>query len=111
MPRGLPSLAATPENGGPADNMPDPLAARLKSIIVDTLRLEGVTPDQIKDEEPLIGSGLALDSVDVLELVLKIEKDYGIKIASSEESKKALVNVAALCAFIRERADPARLPS
>jgi acyl carrier protein len=90
--------------------MPDPLATRLKHLIVDILRLEGVKPEDLKDEEPLIGSGLALDSVDMLELVLKIEKDYGIKIKSAEESRAALASVASLAAFIRERADPGRLP-
>lgn len=91
--------------------MPDPLASRLKHLIVDILHLEGVKPEDIKDEEPLIGSGLALDSVDMLELVLKIEKDYGIKIKSAEESRSALASVASLVAFIRERADPQRLPA
>jgi acyl carrier protein len=89
--------------------MADPLSARLKVLIVDLLRLEGVRPEDIKDDEPLIGSGLSLDSVDILELVLKIEKDYGIKIGSSEESREALASVASLAAFIRERADPERL--
>lgn len=89
--------------------MPDSLHARLKTMIVDILRLEGVAPEDIKDDEPLIGSGLSLDSVDMLELVLKIEKDYGIKIKSSEESKQALSSVASLATFVRERADPARL--
>lgn len=91
--------------------MSDPLSARLKTLIVDLLRLEGVKPEDIKDEDPLIGSGLSLDSVDILELVLKIEKDYGIKIGSSEESRRALASVASLAAFIRERADPSRLPT
>lgn len=91
--------------------MPDPLASRLKHLIVEILHLEGVKPEDIKDEEPLIGSGLALDSVDMLELVLKIEKDYGIKIRSAEESRMALASVATLATFIRERADPKSLPT
>lgn len=91
--------------------MPDPLSARLKVLIVELLRLEGVRPEEIKDDDPLVGSGLSLDSVDILELVLKIEKDYGIKIGSSEESRRALASVASLASFIRERADPARLPA
>lgn len=91
--------------------MSDPLSARLKVLIVELLRLEGVRPEEIQDDDPLVGSGLSLDSVDILELVLKIEKDYGIKIGSSEESRRALASVASLAAFIRERADPARLPA
>lgn len=85
--------------------MTDPLIQRLKCLIVDTLHLEDVRPDEIKDDEPLLGTGLALDSIDALELVVKIEKEFGIKISSSEESRKALASVSSLAAFIRERAD------
>lgn len=89
--------------------MADPLCERLKTTLVDVLRLEDVRPEDIQDDDPLIGSGLALDSVDILELVLRIEKEFGIKIGSSEESREALASVASLAAFIRERADPAKV--
>jgi acyl carrier protein len=91
--------------------MADPLTARLKQLIVETLHLEGVTPDGIPDNEPLIGGGLSLDSIDALELVVKLEKEFGVKIASSEESKQALASVGSLAAFIRAKADPRRLPA
>ena len=90
--------------------MADPLNTRLKHLIVETLRLEGIAPAQIEDDKPLMGSGLALDSIDALELLVKIEKEFGIKIGSSEESLQALASVASLAAFIRQRADPAKLP-
>ena len=90
--------------------MADPLNARLKHMIVETLHLEGVAPDSIKDDEPLMGSGLSLDSIDALELVVKIEKDFGIKITSSEESRIALASVSSLAEFIRTRTDATRLP-
>lgn len=89
--------------------MPDPLTLRLKHLLIDTLKLEGVTPDTIADDEPLIGSGLSLDSIDALELVVQLEKEFGIKISSSEESRQALASVASLASFVRARADPARL--
>ena len=89
--------------------MSDPLLVRLKQLIIEELRLEDVTTDDIQDEEPLIESGLSLDSLDVLELVLKIEKQYGIKIKTSEESREALASVASLAAFIRKNADPDKL--
>jgi acyl carrier protein len=91
--------------------MADPLHDRLKNLIVETLKLDGVAPAGIKDDEPLIGAGLSLDSIDALELVVKIEKEFGIKISSSEESRQALASVASLAAFIRQRADPSRLPA
>jgi acyl carrier protein len=70
---------------------------------VETLNLEDINPDEIDENAPLIGSGLALDSIDALELVVKLEKEFGIKISSSEESKAALASVKALADFIRER--------
>lgn len=84
--------------------MADPLIARIKQLIVETLKLEDITPEQIKDDEALIGSGLSLDSIDALELVVKLEKEFGFKVASSEESRQALASVASLAAFIRSRA-------
>lgn len=89
--------------------MPDPLNERLKKIIVETLRLDDVDPARIGDDEPLIGSGLSLDSIDALELVVRLEREFGIKITNSEESRRALTSVAGLAAFIRARADPSRL--
>ena len=91
--------------------MSDPLNLKLKTLIVETLRLEDIAPADIPDDEPLVGGGLSLDSIDALELVVKLEKEFGIKISSSEESRKALASVAALSAYIRAHADPARLPA
>lgn len=90
--------------------MPDPLIPHLKRLIISTLKLEDVTPEELTDDEPLIGSGLNLDSIDALELVVALEKEFGIKISSSEESREALASVAHLAEFIRNHADPSRLP-
>lgn len=89
--------------------MADPLNTRLKQLIVETLRLEDLCAEDIKDEDPLVGSGLDLDSIDSLELVVRLEREFGIKIASSEEAKQALGSVNNLAGFIRERAEPSRL--
>lgn len=84
--------------------MPDPLILRLKQLIVTTLKLSDFKPEDIPDAEPLIGSPkLGLDSIDALELVLAIEKQFGVKIGSSEESRKALANVQTLAAYIRSQ--------
>lgn len=84
--------------------MPDPLATRLKQLIVSTLKLDGVRPEDLPDDEPLIGSlRFGLDSLDALELVLAVEKEFAVKIANAEESRQALASVGALAAFIRAR--------
>jgi acyl carrier protein len=82
--------------------MPDTLILRLKTLIIATLNLDSVRPDEIPDDEPLIGSPrLGLDSIDALELVLALEKEFGVKIGSSEESRKALGSVNTLAAYLR----------
>jgi len=91
--------------------MSDPLKLHLKELIVRTLKLEDLKPADLSDDEPLIGSGLNLDSIDALELVVAIEKEFGIKITSSEESRSALASIAGLAEFIRARAAPDRLPA
>jgi acyl carrier protein len=91
--------------------MADPLIPKLKQLIVETLRLEDVAPADIPDDEPLVGGGLSLDSIDALELVVRLEKEFGLRIASSEEARKALGSVSALSAYIREKGDPSRLPT
>jgi len=91
--------------------MPDPLLAQLKVLVVETLRLEDVVASEIPDDEPLIGGGLSLDSIDALELVVRLEKEFGIKISSSEESRTALASIQSLAAFIRAHAAPGRLPA
>jgi acyl carrier protein len=82
--------------------MADPLVSRLKSLIVATLRLDDVRAEDIPDDEPLFASPhFGLDSIDALELVLRLEKEFGVKIGSSEESRRALTSVVTLAAFIR----------
>jgi len=82
--------------------MADPLVARLKSLVVETLKLEDLRPDDIPDDEPLFSSPrFGLDSIDALELVVRLEKEFGVKIGSSEESRRALTSIASLAAYIR----------
>ena len=82
--------------------MPNDLNLELKNLIIETLNLEDVSPGDIDDDEPLFGSGLELDSIDGLELVLQLEKTYGIKIGSSEASREALQSINVLADYIRK---------
>ena len=76
------------------------LVQRLKQIIVESLNLDGTEPDSIGDQEPLFGEGLGLDSVDALELVVALEREYGIKIRSDEIDQSAFANVESLGRFV-----------
>ena len=78
-------------------------AQRIKRLLVDTLHLEGLAPEGIGDDEPLFGEGLGLDSVDALELVVAIEKEFGLRIQSHEVGREAFASVAALAAYVNGR--------
>lgn len=74
----------------------------LKIKIIETLGLIDVGPDDIQDDERLVGGDLGIDSIDVLELVMMIEKDYGVKIESKELGARVFASVRALATYIRE---------
>lgn len=75
----------------------------LKKNIIDSLKLQDVTAEQIDDDAPLFGGGLGLDSIDALELVVMLEKNYGIVIKDIEEGRPAFQSVRTLAAFIESR--------
>jgi acyl carrier protein len=79
----------------------DALVAELKRKIIDALKLEDVRPDQIDEAAPLFGAGLGLDSIDALEIVVMLERDYGILIKDAGVSREALASVRALAEFVR----------
>ena len=79
------------------------LVERLKELIVRTLRLEDVLAEDIVDSEPLFGDGLGLDSIDALELVVAIEREYGVEIPDANVGRRAFASVNALADFILEK--------
>ena len=79
------------------------VSSRIKRLIVESLHLEGIQPDMIEDEAPLFGEGLGLDSVDALELVVALEKEFGIKIKSQELGREVFSSVSSLSEFIEAR--------
>lgn len=72
----------------------------LKTKIIEALKLQDITPDQIADDAPLFGSGLGLDSIDALELVVMLEKNYGVVIKDIEQGRPAFRSVRSLAEFI-----------
>ena len=74
----------------------------LKKLIIDSLALEEITPDDIKDDEPLFGSGLGLDSIDALELGMALKKKYHIDLGEDkEENKKHFYSVKTIADFVK----------
>jgi len=74
-----------------------------KSILIKYLNLEDITPDEIDDNDALFGDeGLGLDSVDSIELVLAIEKEYGVKITDSKQYDTIFASVQSLLNYINE---------
>jgi len=76
------------------------IRTRIKRVIVESLMLEGLTPEEIGDDQALFGEGLGLDSVDALELVLGLESEFGIKVKSEQLDREAFSNVNALAGFV-----------
>ncbi len=81
----------------------DNLKSELKRLIVETLRLEDVEPESIKNHEPLFVEGLGLDSIDALELVVAIEKKYGVLIEDEEVGFEAFASIDALADFVLQK--------
>lgn len=78
-------------------------AQRIKHLLVEKLHLDGLTPDGIDDSMPLFGDGLGLDSVDALELVVALEKEFKLRIQSHEVGREAFASVATLAAYVDGR--------
>ncbi|WP_420801892.1 phosphopantetheine-binding protein [Sulfurospirillum halorespirans] len=73
----------------------------LKEILIKNLKLEDMTPEDIDNTMPLFGeNGLGLDSVDSIELVLTVDKEFGVKITDSKEYEKIFATVQSLLDFI-----------
>ena len=76
------------------------LNTELKQYIIEALNLEDMTPDDIDDEAPLFGEGLGLDSSDALELIVLMEKHYGIRLASAAEGKEIFKSVQTMADYV-----------
>ena len=82
----------------------DALKAELKQALVRALRLP-MAPGEIGDDTPLFGEGLGLDSIDVLELVLELERSFGVQIRDEQTGAEVLRSIDTVAAFVvRERA-------
>ncbi|MBC7887747.1 MAG: acyl carrier protein [Ferruginibacter sp.] len=78
------------------------LKQQLKKQIIEFLNLISVSPDDIKDDEPLFGEGLGLDSIDSIELIVLLGREYGINIQDPKEGRKILVDINTMVAYIEQ---------
>ncbi|MBX2951351.1 MAG: acyl carrier protein [Leadbetterella sp.] len=80
----------------------DQLKLEIKEKIIAALNLEDVTAADIKDDDALFGDGLGLDSIDALELIVMLDKDYGIKLSDPKEGRNIFRSVETMAAYIAE---------
>ena len=76
------------------------LVLELKKQIIEVLNLEEMTPEDIDTDSPLFGEGLGLDSIDALELIVLLEKKYGIRLANPAEGKAIFKSVGSIADFV-----------
>ena len=77
------------------------LIQELKASLIEALNLEDITPEEIENNAPLFGeAGLGLDSIDALEIILILERNYGIRIANPAEGKELFYSVQTLADYI-----------
>lgn len=74
----------------------------LKVKIIEILNLEDVSVEDIKNDDPLFGDGLGLDSIDALELIVLLDKEYGIKITDPKEGKTIFQSVEVMADYIKK---------
>lgn len=76
---------------------------QLKSLIVQSLRMTDITPDQLRDDQPLMGSELEIDSIDILQLILDIERHFGIRLVTGKFEPGVWESINTLAAAIEAK--------
>jgi acyl carrier protein len=82
--------------------MSESLIEAVKQLIIDALRIEGMAPADIDSDAPLFGEGLGLDSIDALQLVVAMEKEYGVVVPDAATGTKVFQSVRSMAAHIAE---------
>lgn len=82
--------------------MSEELIVQVKQLIIDSLRIDGLNPDEIDSDAPLFGEGLGLDSIDALQLVVAMEKDFGVIVPDAETGTVVFQSVRSMAQYIAE---------
>lgn len=78
------------------------LKLELKEKIIEQLNLEDIAIEEIADTDPLFGEGLGLDSIDALELIVMLDKDYGIKLADPKQGRSIFESIDTMAAYVEQ---------
>jgi acyl carrier protein len=82
--------------------MSEQLIAEVKKLIINSLRIEGMAPEEIETDAPLFGEGLGLDSIDALQLVVAMEKEFGVVVPDAATGTKVFQSVRSMAEYITE---------
>ena len=78
------------------------IRAKLKELLISSLNIEGVTPDQIKDDDALFGEGLGLDSLDAVEIVVILQRHFKVEVKDMEKGREIFRSINTLATYIYE---------
>jgi len=84
-------------------NMTNDLRRKLKELLIERLKFEDMSPDDIPDDEPLFGGGLGLDSIDALEIVVMLESEFGIKVKNETTARDSFRSITTLANYVESR--------
>ncbi len=76
---------------------------KLKEMLIERLKFEDMTPDDIDDDAPLFAGGLGLDSIDALEIVVMLESEFGIRVKNEGSARDNFRSISALADFVEQR--------
>ncbi|HSP17024.1 MAG TPA: phosphopantetheine-binding protein [Thermoanaerobaculia bacterium] len=79
------------------------LRRKLKELLIERLKFEDMTPDDIPDDEPLFGGGLGLDSIDALEIVVMLESEFGIKVKNETSARDSFKSISTLANYVEQK--------
>jgi len=82
--------------------MSEVMIGQVKKMIIDSLRIEGMAPEEIETDAPLFGEGLGLDSIDALQLVVAMEKEFGVVVPDAATGTKVFQSVRSVADYIVE---------
>ena len=82
--------------------MNDELIVKVKQMIIDGLRIEGMSPEEIETDAPLFGDGLGLDSIDALQLVVAMEKEFGVVVPDAATGTIVFASVRSMAGYIAD---------